>query len=217
MVGSPGGRASIVPDGIGRGAACKVNPRAKNRIPFAARRKSALRRSRSGAAPAFPCGWSKGFAGNREENAVAAWAPRRARGFRMELNPTGVKDRQIFHATFGANAGWLDDPFARSPVPRHAAIPALEENCEAKRIPPGNRQIETLEVSAVSWKHRKVREPIAEGYHADSRLRPRTRRVAIILRPPTVAIRARNPCRRLRTILLGWKVRFTAPLQFQSH
>ena len=29
------------------------------------------------------------------------------------------------------------------------------------------------------------------------------------LRPPTVAMRDRKPCRRLRTILLGWKVRFT--------
>jgi hypothetical protein len=30
------------------------------------------------------------------------------------------------------------------------------------------------------------------------------------LRPPTVALRARKPCRRLRTRLLGWKVRFIA-------
>jgi hypothetical protein len=30
------------------------------------------------------------------------------------------------------------------------------------------------------------------------------------LRPPTVAMRERNPCRRLRTRLLGWKVRFIA-------
>src|SRR5579883_1930722 len=38
---------------------------------------------------------------------------------------------------------------------------------------------------------------------ADRRLRPRARRAASTLRPPTVAIRARNPCRRLRTSLLG--------------
>src|ERR1700730_2027988 len=47
---------------------------------------------------AFPCGWSNGVAGNRHKNAVAAWAPRPARGFRMELNPNGVKDRQFFRA-----------------------------------------------------------------------------------------------------------------------
>jgi hypothetical protein len=117
VLGSPGAR-SIVSDGIGRGAACKVNPRAKIRIPFAARRKSALCRNRSGAATAFPCGWTKGFAGNRNENAVAAWAPRLARGFRMELTPTGVKDRQFFpaksffHASFAANAGRPDGRFA---------------------------------------------------------------------------------------------------------
>jgi hypothetical protein len=39
---------------------------------------------------------------------------------------------------------------------------------------------------------------------AERRLRPRARRAAITLRPPTVAMRARKPWRRLRTILLGW-------------
>ena len=39
--------------------------------------------------------------------------------------------------------------------------------------------------------------------HADRRLRPRARRAAITLRPPRVAMRERNPCRRFRTSLLG--------------
>ena len=39
--------------------------------------------------------------------------------------------------------------------------------------------------------------------HALSRLRPRERRAATTLRPPLVAMRARKPCRRLRTSLLG--------------
>jgi hypothetical protein len=45
----------------------------------------------------------------------------------------------------------------------------------------------------------------AEGAaaQAESFLRPRARRAAITLRPPTVAMRARKPWRRLRTILLG--------------
>jgi hypothetical protein len=34
-------------------------------------------------------------------------------------------------------------------------------------------------------------------------LRPRARRARRMLRPPTVAMRARKPCRRLRTRLLG--------------
>ncbi len=38
---------------------------------------------------------------------------------------------------------------------------------------------------------------------ADSRLRPRARRAAMTLRPPTVPIRERKPWRRLRTIRLG--------------
>ena len=38
---------------------------------------------------------------------------------------------------------------------------------------------------------------------ADNFLRPRARRAAMTRRPPTVAIRALNPCRRLRTSLLG--------------
>ena len=39
--------------------------------------------------------------------------------------------------------------------------------------------------------------------YALSRLRPRARRAAITLRPPAVAMRERNPWRRLRTSLLG--------------
>ncbi len=39
--------------------------------------------------------------------------------------------------------------------------------------------------------------------YAERRLRPLARRAARILRPPTVALRARNPWRRLRTKLLG--------------
>jgi hypothetical protein len=38
---------------------------------------------------------------------------------------------------------------------------------------------------------------------ADSRLRPLARRRAMMRRPPTVAMRARKPCRRLRIRLLG--------------
>lgn len=43
---------------------------------------------------------------------------------------------------------------------------------------------------------------------AQSFLRPRFRRARRTLRPPTVALRAKNPWRRLRTRLLGWNVRF---------
>ncbi len=44
---------------------------------------------------------------------------------------------------------------------------------------------------------------IFRNNQAESRFRPLARRAAITLRPPTVAILARNPCRRLRTSLLG--------------
>ncbi len=76
----------------------------------------------------------------------------------MELNPTGVKDRQFFHAksfftpllrrTLAGRPIWVTAPSRRD-----AAIPTLIEHCEAKRTPPGNRYIETLELSGVSWKH----------------------------------------------------------------
>ena len=45
------------------------------------------------------------------------------------------------------------------------------------------------------------------GY-GQSRLRPLARRLANTRRPPFVAMRARNPCVRLRCRLLGLKVRF---------
>ena len=46
--------------------------------------------------------------------------------------------------------------------------------------------------------------------HALSLFLPLARRRLITLRPPGVAIRARNPCFFLRRRLLGWKVRFIA-------
>jgi hypothetical protein len=42
------------------------------------------------------------------------------------------------------------------------------------------------------------------GLHADRRLRPLALRRASTLRPPLVAMRARNPWRRLRTSRDGW-------------
>jgi hypothetical protein len=66
----------------------------------------------------------------------------------MRLNPAGVKDRQFFRATFAANRARPD--YVIAPSRWHAAIPTLVKNCEAKRIPPGNRYIETLELSGVS-------------------------------------------------------------------
>ena len=44
----------------------------------------------------------------------------------------------------------------------------------------------------------------AKRAQADSRLRPFARRAASTRRPATVDMRARKPCRRLRTSLLGW-------------
>ena len=46
--------------------------------------------------------------------------------------------------------------------------------------------------------------PLGLGGQADSFLRPCARRRARIKRPFLVDMRLRNPCRRLRTILLGW-------------
>jgi hypothetical protein len=47
------------------------------------------------------------------------------------------------------------------------------------------------------------RRSVCRGDQADSFLRPWARRRASTLRPPAVAMRARNPWRRFRTILLG--------------
>jgi hypothetical protein len=49
-----------------------------------------------------------------------------------------------------------------------------------------------------------MRRRCASVAQAESRLRPRLRRAAMTLRPPTVAMRERKPWRRLRTSLLGW-------------
>ncbi len=59
-----------------------------------------------------------------------------------------------------------------------------------------------LSAASVPAARRRLRRT-EDAAQAESRLRPRARRAAITLRPPTVAMRARNPCRRLRTSLLG--------------
>lgn len=70
----------------------------------------------------------------------------------------------------------------------------------AKSSFPRQSDLKPCRSGDVSWSARQF----APGYYAESRLRPRARRAAITLRPPTVDIRARNPCLRLRTSLLGW-------------
>ena len=60
---------------------------------------------------------------------------------------------------------------------------------------------------------------INRNAQALSDLRPRARRAFKILRPALVAMRARNPCRRLRTKLEGSNVHFIAssPLHLAGH
>ena len=53
--------------------------------------------------------------------------------------------------------------------------------------------------------YRSGPEPEAQ---AERRFRPRARRALMMARPERVAMRARNPWRRARFSLLGWKVRF---------
>jgi hypothetical protein len=65
---------------------------------------------------------------------------------------------------------------------------------------------------------RKTEEAAQRGY-AVSRLRPLARLALMTFRPPRVAMRERNPCRRLRFKLLGWKVLFmrSSPIHFYQH
>jgi hypothetical protein len=56
-------------------------------------------------------------------------------------------------------------------------------------------------------------EPTPRNDQADRRARPLARRALRTRRPPLVAMRARNPWRRLRLILLGWNVLFITPLR----
>jgi hypothetical protein len=50
-----------------------------------------------------------------------------------------------------------------------------------------------------------------------SRLRPFARREESTFRPPSVAMRARNPCLRARTIFDGWNVLFIFASLFGGH
>ena len=63
---------------------------------------------------------------------------------------------------------------------------------------------------------RRKTEGAAQRGYAVSRLRPLARLALMTFRPPRVAMRERNPCRRLRLRLLGWKVLFmrSSPIHF---
>lgn len=57
-----------------------------------------------------------------------------------------------------------------------------------------------------------AREASVARSYALRRARPLARRALTTARPPTVRMRARNPCVRLRFNLLGWYVRFISLL-----
>ncbi len=63
---------------------------------------------------------------------------------------------------------------------------------------------DSVEISGVSKAHSRWKtEGITQRGYALSRLRPLARLALMTFRPPRVAIRERNPCRRLRFKLLG--------------
>ena len=92
------------------------------------------------------------------------------------------------------------------PVGQHAALG------QARAAFPVLPEIRAYLDSAELGKSRELaggRHACRKGRQAGvSRVRPRARRPAKILRPALVAMRARNPCLRLRLIFDGWNVCF---------
>ena len=102
---------------------------------------------------------------------------------------------------------------------RSTALPTFFDTVKPKRAGPLVATIACLQHESGGGclrpgrRGQKIR-PLPQSFHesnarscsrrqADSRLRPRPRRADKTLRPPLVAMRARKPCRRLRTSLLG--------------
>jgi hypothetical protein len=99
----------------------------------------------------------------------------------------------------------IADPLRnRKPDARLATIftcARLQDECRCGNSDPGSGRQKIRPLPQPF--HGKTSARAADQYQALSRLRPRARRAFKTLRPPIVAMRARKPCRRLRTSLLG--------------
>ena len=90
-------------------------------------------------------------------------------------------------------------PTPTSPPLRLAPAHGLEQ----ERVAPGLQAAGGGQELAAALEAHDPRAGRGAVAQADRRLRPRARRAAITRRPPTVAMRERKPCRRLRTRRLG--------------
>src|SRR5207302_6734368 len=111
-------------------------------------------------------------------------------------------------------------------VPASRSFPPLRlARCGAARWPPAAPRRSSVPHGRRGIRHGGAGETIGERRRMDARLLPRpyffaalttrrlrpfARRRLRTLRPCLVLIRLRNPCSRLRRMLLGWCVRFTA-------
>lgn len=139
----------------------------------------------------------------------------------IALDPTASAD---YHMV-GPGKAALDYHFARQ-RPETALHPVSDDGIADLAGDSETYPAEQVAVLAVAHEEHKTRRSgapaavrgqevrtfldSAEALYALSFLRPWRRRRFRILRPPGVAMRWRNPCRRARTRLLGWKVRFIA-------
>lgn len=139
----------------------------------------------------------------RDQNIVAACQPIKGkhavcRGFQPSARPVarnGIADLP---------ARRKSDPYRAMGFGWHTTF----QNQSCRSVPDAARGAEKLlppfQPPETGFSARRRRACAGDVRQAESRLRPWARRRDSTLRPPAVAIRARKPCRRLRTILLGW-------------
>lgn len=145
-------------------------------------------------------GAGAGDAGSTNQDVVPARAP----GIRQNLSSGGAQPALGAVARHGvadlARAGDAEaDDFGRR-LGGTAALALKQKTGGA--VSPGTCGADEIGAPGEPAEGGRRRRSLASS-QAQSTLRPRARRAFSTLRPPLVAMRARKPCRRLRTRLLG--------------
>jgi hypothetical protein len=139
----------------------------------------------------------------RDQYVIGFWSPAVGQDFGRYLPQSPL--RSISHYSISDfSARGESDPDVGEAAALLRSLRRLQNQTRSRRAAAGGRNPHeigaTLELSETITAIFCVARPP----HADKRLRPFARRAASTRRPATVAIRARKPCRRLRTSLLGW-------------
>ena len=121
---------------------------------------------------------------------------------RLDVKPSPASEQVLGNFSGDRSPGLGATCRMNAGATQRRPLAAVAKNSE-RRLRRTTRHAEACSISGCEWL-------FLPNDQAERRFRPFARRRAKTRRPPTVAERERKPCRRLRTRLLGWNVRFTS-------